>query len=509
MTFVSEREAVVQLGERHEPLVKRNVVARIGTVDPEATIHVDEEPRRVTGGRIPIDPDRYPGDESPAGALRGVRAGSADQPQAGADDRTSGARAEVLLAHRRNADVSEAPRADGEVDAATVAKELDAQRSRADAADGNADPDPVAGAGARNLSLDTHRVSEESEGYREDCDLLDLHASGLVSAVGKGGRQSIGRPRRAVYASGWLGAWLIGLVGGCAAPDGPGGRRATLPREVTEWLEPDSVTRALIHPGVTYHYVWAPGGPWAIHLVQADLSASCDLALSVLRADARVRGGVGRERVSDMMARVGEPAIAAVNADFFTPEGNAVGAEIVEGQVVSVADRPTFAWRAGSAPWIGIATESAESVHVGWSVARDRGDGATMAVGGFPDLIDGGVRVADLEVESRPTFAAVRHPRTAVAYDSERGTLWLVVVDGRQMPYSAGMTLPELAQLFEVLGADEALNLDGGGSSALVLRDVPVNRPSDATGERAVVNALALVKDPGQCGRGAQASNPS
>jgi exopolysaccharide biosynthesis protein len=207
-----------------------------------------------------------------------------------------------------------------------------------------------------------------------------------------------------------------------------------------------------------------------------------------------------------MVMRALEPVIAAVNADFFTPEGNTVGVEIVDGQVFSVANRPTFAWRAGSPPWIGIASGSADGLDVGWPVSRDRGDGTTEAVGGFPDLIDAGDRVADLEVESRPTFAAVRHPRTAVAYDSARGFLWLVVVDGRQMPYSAGMTLPELTLLFEALGADEALNLDGGGSSALVLRDSPVNRPSDATGERPVVNALALVRDPGQCSRVAPAT---
>ena len=68
-------------------------------------------------------------------------------------------------------------------------------------------------------------------------------------------------------------------------------------------------------------------------------------------------------------------------------------------------------------------------------------------------------------------------------------------MDGRQEPHSAGMTLPEIARLFESAGIDQALNLDGGGSSALVLGHSHVNRPSDATGERPVVNALALITD--------------
>jgi exopolysaccharide biosynthesis protein len=54
------------------------------------------------------------------------------------------------------------------------------------------------------------------------------------------------------------------------------------------------------------------------------------------------------------------------------------------------------------------------------------------------------------------------------------------------------MTLEELATLFLRLGVQHAINLDGGGSSALVVRGVVMNRPSDAQGERAVGNALAL-----------------
>lgn len=107
--------------------------------------------------------------------------------------------------------------------------------------------------------------------------------------------------------------------------------------------------------------------------------------------------------------------------------------------------------------------------------------------------------MGDLEVAARPTFAPVRHPRTAVGYDVATGKLWLIEVDGRQPPYSDGMTLPELATLMEALGIDEGLNLDGGGSSVIVIHGSARNRPSDAAGERAVVNALALVRDSTAC----------
>lgn len=67
---------------------------------------------------------------------------------------------------------------------------------------------------------------------------------------------------------------------------------------------------------------------------------------------------------------------------------------------------------------------------------------------------------------------ARRHPRTAVAATADGTTLWMVVVDGRQPKYSEGVTLEELAQILLDLGADMALNLDGGGSSTLVTAGV-------------------------------------
>ena len=206
------------------------------------------------------------------------------------------------------------------------------------------------------------------------------------------------------------------------------------------------------------------------------------------------------EWVEGFETNIVEPTTpAAVNADFFTAEGGVVGTELSAGSVISATERPTIAWRWGRAPWIGTPVLGHDSVRVGWVVSRSEGDGVTEAVGGFPELLDVGRRVEDLEVSERPSFAASRHPRTAVGYDPEDGWAWLVVVDGRQLPYSAGMTLPELTGLFEALGATEALNLDGGGSSVMVVRGEPMNRPSDFTGERPVVNALALLRDPRGC----------
>ena len=69
-------------------------------------------------------------------------------------------------------------------------------------------------------------------------------------------------------------------------------------------------------------------------------------------------------------------------------------------------------------------------------------------------------------------------------------TMLLVVVDGGQPGYSVGFTPRELAGYLISLGCFDALNLDGGGSTALVVHGVLANRPSDHGGQRAVGSAL-------------------
>jgi exopolysaccharide biosynthesis protein len=79
----------------------------------------------------------------------------------------------------------------------------------------------------------------------------------------------------------------------------------------------------------------------------------------------------------------------------------------------------------------------------------------------------------------------VRHPRTAVGISKDGDTLLLVAVDGRQEGHSRGATLAELGELMKGFGAHDALNLDGGGSTAMIVKDratgvfAVVNRPSD------------------------------
>ncbi len=99
---------------------------------------------------------------------------------------------------------------------------------------------------------------------------------------------------------------------------------------------------------------------------------------------------------------------------------------------------------------------------------------AHNALGGFDFLLKAG------QTTDQP--GGPRHPRTAVGLSQDGQTLYLCVIDGRQNDHSVGATLYETALWMRWLGCWEALNLDGGGSTTLVIEDqmglpYTVNRP--------------------------------
>jgi len=83
-----------------------------------------------------------------------------------------------------------------------------------------------------------------------------------------------------------------------------------------------------------------------------------------------------------------------------------------------------------------------------------------------------------------------RAPRSAIGLTRD-GKLLLVVIDGRRAYHSIGATLWEAATIMKQLGAVDALNLDGGGSTTLVINGQVVNSPSGGQ-ERRVTNALVV-----------------
>ena len=115
-----------------------------------------------------------------------------------------------------------------------------------------------------------------------------------------------------------------------------------------------------------------------------------------------------------------------------------------------------------------------------------------MAVSGTPWLIrDGRARTAQDDA-SCVAFCAKPHPRTAVGLDASGRVLYLVLAAGRRDPV-LGLPLAELAGVLRELGAVQAFNLDGGGSSTLLIRgESRLPRPFNEPTLRRVANALLI-----------------
>ncbi len=200
------------------------------------------------------------------------------------------------------------------------------------------------------------------------------------------------------------------------------------------------------------------GGRTTIHVAVHDAE----------RTEIRVAVLLGQERLEPWCARHGV-AEALVGGFFTRPEGLPLGEVRTHGVVR--AHEPV------AAPWHAVRS----CLHVEGGHARiarrdavepePRGDllqaGPLLVAGGEvaydPDADAEGFRDAAHQFDPDPTVG--RHPRAAVGLAP--GRIYAVVCDGRSR-HDAGLTLLELARLLVALGCEHALNLDGGGSAALV-----------------------------------------
>ncbi len=119
-------------------------------------------------------------------------------------------------------------------------------------------------------------------------------------------------------------------------------------------------------------------------------------------------------------------------------------------------------------------------------------DSASTIVGAGPELLRGGqLSVTSVQEQFPADIAKGRAPRTALGIKAD-GKIIFMVIDGRQS-HSIGTTLTETAQLLQKFGAVNGFNLDGGGSSEMVLQGQILNSPSDG-GERPVGSGLILTQ---------------
>jgi exopolysaccharide biosynthesis protein len=237
------------------------------------------------------------------------------------------------------------------------------------------------------------------------------------------------------------------------------------------------------YPGIHREtWMWNDAGINArIRIVQVNLTSS---EIAVYATQESDRGITTSEYADRKNAQV------AINGDAFAvagyvPRGLAMGGGNPWSQT---ADDPTSAVfhlrRVGERTYAGIVPP--ESV-----VTPDDLPGGTEGViSGRPILVRQSVANTQYDCSDPVTIPCQAAPRTAVAVSADGNTLWLVVVDGWQS-VSLGLKAQELADFLVARGAGNAIALDGGSSSTLVLDGSVISSPSDGV-ERAVANHLAV-----------------
>jgi hypothetical protein len=221
----------------------------------------------------------------------------------------------------------------------------------------------------------------------------------------------------------------------------------------------------------TRHFPDLWGRPQYVCLLEADLRCKDVEIRFVCPGDLRITSRHGREH----------GAIAAINGGFCDPKGRNVGTFRIDGQSFGDAHEHRK---------VAIVLGPRRSVAIS-DDARGLWKGERTVLSSHPRLARNGRPVTSV--------GDGRHPRTAFGITASRKVL-LVTVDGRSAE-SAGMTFEELARLMVALGADAALNMDGGGSTTAWVRGEPFagvvshpsdNRNFDHLGERRVGNAILV-----------------
>ncbi len=250
-------------------------------------------------------------------------------------------------------------------------------------------------------------------------------------------------------------------------------------------------TREKLFDGVTYTRSarWSPR-PLMIHVISIDLKAG-GMRFLVTPPDDKGGHYPLRARTTSQFLREYDMQVA-LNGDGFSPWWSRSAVDYYPHDGDPVAPRGTAASR-GKMYW--TSHEAVPTLYIGSrnQLSFEAPAHPYNAISGETLLLTGGNLVPNLD-------DAVTQPRTAVGYSRNGRYLYLVVVDGRQPLYSEGMTVKELANLMLSVGAMYAMDLDGGGSSTMVVQGANgqprvLNSPIDQQipgRERPVANHLGL-----------------
>ena len=192
-------------------------------------------------------------------------------------------------------------------------------------------------------------------------------------------------------------------------------------------------------------------------------------------------------------------ALAAINGSFYNmKEGNSVCYLQVGKEVIDTTETREFEIRTTGAVYV----HKNKVKILPWSPEIEssyRQKKGTILVSG-PLMMEESETCSWEMCDS--SFIATKHPRSAIFTTKDKKTV-LITVDGRAKGNAIGVSIPELAHLIRILGGEDALNLDGGGSTTLWLEGAPdngvLNCPSDNgkfdhQGERKIPNIIYVYK---------------
>ncbi len=250
-----------------------------------------------------------------------------------------------------------------------------------------------------------------------------------------------------------------------------------------------SQTSTDIHPDVEYTTLQlqnSGGSRMSLFVIRADLSKGKVSLTTLMPNNTTTFGLQNMKTMAEHRDAAGGKILASVNADFFdwTPvAGTPWGPVVVEGNIVKNYVKAGVA----NTTYFGVKKDG--SLAIGKAL-----DLTTADYNLFQNLVGGGTNHLMLNGVRQYYNDQVREPRTMIGYTPDK-IAYIVVVDGRQAGYSVGMTIDELGATIASLGVNYATNLDGGGSSTMVLKKNNafeiVNSYSDAS-PRAVANGLAI-----------------
>lgn len=257
----------------------------------------------------------------------------------------------------------------------------------------------------------------------------------------------------------WAALGAVALLAACASP---------APHHEQPWQQ--------LQPGLAY-LKYAPIPDSVVHALRVDLQ---EPGLRVELSPEAERG----QTLPDMASSAG--ALASINASFFdrsqAPRGLTMSAGRPWASVLEAQRQMSPVLGCDAQPRCTLLLQPPYDYQPGW----------VMAVAGTPWLLDRGRERTPADDAACANHCERAHPRTAVGLDASGRWLFLVVAEGRRPPVQ-GLSLAQLSALMHSLGADSAINLDGGGSSTLLLRGVSMlARPFNEPQLRKVANALHI-----------------